>query len=270
MIRSLLGDRGRKAEESPQATVGTSKDLTTAGAESGAGVAERTPASLSPVVPDESLAEARLIRRDLLVPLRRAPRLRMLVLTYVVALEQAASLLKVLSELQRAGPKPRRAFWEDLQTEFGGMGLRPKLLPEAIQEFVGDVDDFDDRYRKVAGAAGAALNPNQSALSHKEALDHVDKMRWLALDLASKCKTDAETLMDELNAAVTVIFDTEARAEGPDDVDRSSGRPASDLKLPDAAREYEAPRGREKHVSGTGEGPDVHGHLLTSRREQHE
>jgi hypothetical protein len=262
VIRGLLGERW-KTDESPQATFEASKDLTTAGGESRAGVAERTPTSLSPSAPGDDLAEARLIRRDLLAPLRRAPRLRMLVLTYVVVLDQAASLLKVLSELQRAGPKPRKAFWEDLQTEFGGMGLRPKLPPEAIQEFAEIVDDFDARYRKVAGAAGAALNPNQSAVSHAEALENVTAMRWLALDVATKCKTDAETLMDELNAAVTVIFDTEGRGEDADGSDRPSRLGLANPRPPASASEAEGRLSPGKYVQSDVQTPDVEGHSLT-------
>lgn len=187
----------------------------------------------------------------------------MLVLTYVVVLDQAASLLKVLADLQRAGPNPRRAFWEDLQTDFGGMGLRPKLPPEAIQEFAAVVDDFDARYRKVAGAAGAALNPNQSAVAHAEALENVTAMRWLALDVATKCKTDAETLMDELNAAVTVIFDTERKGEGTDEVGRATRRGFGDARVPGAPPEAEERLSHGKYVASGVQTPDFEGHSLT-------
>ena len=223
MIRSLR-DKWRD-DESPNAADERVQDLTTGADDSQQAVAERTPTSLSPVHDEPA------VRRDLLAPFRRAPRLRMLVLTYVAAVDQAAELLKVLEALQRAGAKPTRKFWQELQGDFGGMGLRPKLPPEASREFR-IVDEFDDRYRRVAIAAGAALNPNQSAASALEALEHVTVMRFLALDLATTCKGDAETLMDELNAAVSAIFGAERRTDGVDEADKTIARPALDPNSP--------------------------------------
>jgi hypothetical protein len=216
------------------------------------------------------------VPQHLLVQLRNYPRLRNLVLAYYLVQERREWLGRVRTNLQRAGVEPDTNFWEGLQEEFGGMGLRPefpnRLLAgdDAVQEFAALVADFDAGYTRVAAAAEAALNPNQSARSAREALEQVIAMRGAALKLITKCRELAQALLDDLYETVNMIFAGEGKPAGFDEKDKAIGRPASDLKPPDAAREYEAPRGREKQVSGTGEGPDVHGHLLTSRREQHE
>jgi hypothetical protein len=274
MIRSLW-DKGGK-EESPQATAERPQDLTTATEEPHAAYGERTTTSVSPVAPDETLAEARLVPHHLLLQLRNYPRLRNLVLAYLLVQERFEWLAGVRTDLQRAGAEPDTDFWERLQRQFGGMGLRPefpsRLLAgdDAVQEFADLVQDFDDRYTKVAAAAEAALNPNQSARSAREALEHVSAMRGAALKLIMNCRELAQTLLDDLYETVNMIFAGEGKPAGFDEKEKAIGRPASDLKLPGAARGYEAPSGRQKQVSGTGEGPDVHGHLLSSRREQHE
>jgi hypothetical protein len=273
VIRSLLGDRWKEEERSPQATVETSKELTTTAVEPDTGMASRT-AEKSPVAADETMAEARLVPQHLLVELRNYPRLRSLVLAFLLVQERFEWLAGVRTDLQRAGAEPDTDFWERLQRQFGGMGLRPefpnRLLAgdDAVQEFTDLVDDFDDRYTKVAAAAEAALNPNQSARSAQEALEHVSAMRAGALKLITKCREQAQTLLDDLYETVNMIFAGEARPAASDDRDKAIGRATGDLKLPGASREDdEDMRGGQKHLSGA---PDVSGHLLTRRREPHE
>jgi hypothetical protein len=160
-------------------------------------------------------------------------------------------------------------FWEGLQGEFGGMGLRPefpnRLLSgeDAVQEFADLVAEFDDRYTKVATAAEAALNPNQSARSAREALEHVSAMRTAALKLITKGRELAQTLLDDLYETVNMIFAGEGKPASSDDRDKAIGRPAGDLKLPEVSPEHDDLRGREKQMSGTGEGPDVVSQLLS-------
>jgi len=262
MIRSLLGDK-RKEVESPQATAERAQDLTTAAREPQVAYGERTAASMSPVAVDETMAEARLVPHHLLLQLRSYPRLRNLVLAFLLVQERFEWLGRVRSSLQRAGAEPDTDFWEGLQGEFGGMGMRPefpsRLLvgDDAVQEFADLVEEFDNRYGSVAAAAEAALNPNQSARSAREALEHVSAMRAGALKLTTKCQELARTLLEDLYETVNMIFAGEAKPAAFEQKDKAIGRPGGDLKLPGAPREVEDVRGSQRHVSRTGEGPDV-------------
>jgi cell division septum initiation protein DivIVA len=263
----------RKAREAAQATAESGKELTTAADEPDTGLASRI-AGKSPAAADETLAEARLVPHHLLVQLRNYPRLRNLVLAFLLVQERFEWLGRVRSSLQRAGAEPDTDFWEGLQGEFGGMGLRPefpnRLLAgdDASQEFTDLVQEFDERYGNVATAAEAALNPNQSARSAQEALEHVSAMRSAALKLITKCREQAQTLLDDLYETVNMIFAGEPRPSASDDRDKAIGHAAGDFKLPDTARDDDDDfRARLKHVSSTA---DVQGHLLTRRREPHE
>ena len=271
MIRSLLGDK-RKEQESPQATAERAQDLTTAGRESEAAYGERTTMSVSPVAADETIAEARLVPHHLLVQLRTYPRLRNLVLAYLLVQERFDWLGRVRSGLQRAGAEPDTDFWEGLQGEFSGMGLRPefpnRLLDgaDAVQEFAELVDAFDARYGKVAAAAEAALNPNQSARSAREALEHVSAMRGAALKLTTKCQELARTLLEDLYETVNMIFAGEGRPAGSEDRDKAGGSPGVDSSVSGTGRDEDRRR-REKHLLSAAPASDVRGHQLSRAKE---
>ncbi|HEV8251316.1 MAG TPA: hypothetical protein VGQ15_15205 [Gaiellaceae bacterium] len=265
MIRSLF-DKGRE-ETSQDAVAQRGQDLATAAAESERGIGERTQTSLSPTASAQAAAEARLVSHELLVRLRSYLRLRALVIAYLRVQARRDWLALRLTNLQKAGGEPDDDFWENLQGEFSGMGLRSefpsRLLvgEDAVELFVGLVDEFDERYASVAAAAEAALNRDQSAQPMKEARQHVSRMLRIGRTVAQKCQEEAYTLLDELYETVTEIFAGEGK-QGTEDRDKDIGRPVTDLKPPAGSREEELYE-RQKQVSGTGTGPEVTGHLFS-------
>lgn len=267
MIPSLFGKR--KDDDSPDAVAQRGQDLAMAGADSQWGVGERTQASLSPTASGVAAAEARLVPHDLIVRLRSYVRLRALVIAYLRVQARREWLGRRLTNLQKAGAEPDADFWEGFQGEFSGMGLRPdfpsRLLAgeDRIDLFVELVAEFDKRYADVVAAAEAALNPNQSAQSAREALQHVSRMLKIGRAVAEKCQEEAYTLLDELYETVTEIFAGDERGAPAEERDKDSGRPVADLNPSGPARDAGELHGREKHVSGTGAGPDVTGHQLS-------
>jgi hypothetical protein len=236
--------------------------------------ASRQYASLgvSPDAPGEATAEARLVPHHLLIQLRSYPRMRNLVLAFLVVQERYDWAARMRSRLQRAGPEPEPDFWENLQGDFGGMGLRSdfptRLLngEDAIPEFAQLVDDFDDRYTKVATAAEAALNPSQSAQSFTEALEQVSAMRVGAIQLARRCKELARSLLEDLDETVNMIFAGEARPSGFEDRDKASGSPEVESTAFGPTGRDDERRG-DKHLLGAGGAADVRGHLLIRPKE---
>ena len=262
MIRSLW-DKERREDESPQAVAEGVKDLATS-RESDAGLGQRTTMSLSPTAATATSAEARLVSQELLVRLRSYMRLRALVIGYLRVQAKRDWLARQRTSLQRAGTEPDADFRDDLQGEFGGMGLRAefpnRLLAgeDAVAQFVELVTEFDERYANVAAAAEAALNPNQSAQSAKEALQHVSAMLKIGRTIAEKCQEDAYTLLDELYETVTEIFAGEGRVAATEGREKAIGEVGGDAMPPLTSREGAA--GLQKMPAL---GADVSSHLLS-------
>jgi hypothetical protein len=263
----IVWKRGQLATEDRR---GPSK---TAVADPSAGVAERTAMDVGLDAATEARAEGRLVPHHLLTELRTYPRLRNLVLAYLLVEERYDWLVRMRGDLQRAGPKPDEIFWERLQDEFSGLGLRQefpaRLLggEDAIEEFAELVDDFDHGYASVSEAAEAALNPSQSAQSFEEASNQVKVMRSRLIKLAKRCEELARELLDDLYEAVNMIFAGEGRAVASDDREKTSGRPPADL-APVGAGQYDENRGSGPAKASADDpgAPDVEGHFWTKSK----
>jgi hypothetical protein len=261
----------RGEHESDDASDQRPQDLAVGGSEPAQGIGGRTLVDVSPTSPDAGEAEARLIPQDLLARLRSYLKLRATVMTYLKVQPRRDWLALRLTRLQKAGAKPNVDFWEELQAEFSGMGLRSEVsiyvrLLEG--EFFVDVDkfvnEFDALHAKVAAAAEAALNPNQSAKSAETALQDVSEMLRIGRKLAEKCQEEAYALLEDLNTTVTEIFAGEERSAPVEDRGKDIGR-VGDLKPAGSTRAADDSGGRQKQLSGTGAGPDVSGQIWRSK-----
>jgi hypothetical protein len=180
----------------------------------------------------------RPIPQHLLDQLRTYPRLRDLVVGYLVVQERIAKYEQIMSDLDAAGDSPNRQFFASLHRQLSNdEGLRsdfPRALLED-EQFNRSVVVFDDEHRKSQTAARAGRNPHQSAQSAAEtAYAAVSAVHEAAQDLAQDCKAEARNLLEELHATVHKIFADEGNAPaGP----RAPAAPqrSSDSSRPEAS-----------------------------------
>lgn len=232
---------------------------------------ERSSASAESRLPDDTTTTAgpSPVPRHLLAGLRDYPRLRDLVVGYLLLQERMRWAEGIRSDLDVAGESPDREFWVRLDPKLGAEGLRADFPNSLLgdQMFEPLVSTFDREHGKAKAAAAAGRNPHQSAQSAEEAYNAVHSILVAAEALAVNCKAEARRLLEVLYKTVMDILADEEEPPTPvGATERSTGA------SPRTPTEMQVPTRRgtdEKHLQGAGSVPDVVTHLL-SKGEPHE
>lgn len=171
-------------------------------------VGERTPSELA-----TTTLGPLPVPRHLVEQLRHYPRLRDLVLGYLLVQERAARYADIMTDLDQAGQTPDRPFWARLSGKLEGLraDFPNNLLGD--QEFARHVTTFDSERDNAYTAAMAGRSPHQSAQSADAAYRSVTEILRAAEELAALCKGEARNLLNELYDAVSKIFADEE--DGP-------------------------------------------------------
>lgn len=224
-------------------------------------VAERSSSDVAP-----TSAGPFPVPRHLLDKLRNYPRLRDVVVGYLLVQDRIAKYEGIIDDLNEAGDCPKKEFWDRLHKKLGGEGLRADFPNSLLQdpEFERSVRKFDTEHGSARDAAAAGRNRFQSAQSAGVAYTAVSAILEAAEELAMCCKAEARSLLDELHDTVNKIFADEEQLPIPAGAtERSTGA--------SPARALDTPTRRdtgEKQLQGAVPVPDVETHLL-SKGEPH-
>ena len=205
------------------------------------------------------------VPRHLVVQLKRYPRLRDLVLGYLLVQERVARYEDIMADLEAAGEKPDRSFWARLSGRLDVLGADFPTESLDDQEFERLVAKFDTERGNLYTAAMAGRNPHQSSESAEVAYRSVGEILLAAEELSVLCKGEARRLLLELSEAVNKIF-----ADEEEGAMRESARESERFtdSSPDEEQDLLAPSVRgmsNKQLEGSMAGPDVQAQLLTKR-----
>src|SRR5262249_58229295 len=154
----------------------------------------------------EAASPRRPVPQHLLDQLRTYPRLRDLVVGYLVVQERINRYDGFRGDLEVAGPAADKQFWVRLHDNLSAdEGLRSDFPGRLLDEpaFEENVARFDVEHRHCRDAARSARNPFQSADSARDAYDAIDAILEAAQALAADCKLQVRNLLDDLNATVS-------------------------------------------------------------------
>jgi hypothetical protein len=231
----------------------------TQGERSSARVAERTPTEVAPTT-----AGPFPVPRHLLDRLRNYPRLRDVVVGYLLVQDRVARYEEIVTDFDSAGDSPSKEFWNSLRKKLGSESLRADFPSSLLgdPEFERYVLEFDTEHGRARDAAAAGRNPFQSAQSAEVAYTAVSAMLEAAENLGTCCKAEARSLLEELHETVSKIFaDEELLAAPVGTTERSTG--ASPAREPDSLAPTTERGVDEKEPTVSVSVPDVETHLLS-------
>ena len=221
---------------------------------------------LTPSQPSQKSRGPLAVPRHLVVQLKQYPRLRDLVLGYLIVQERIARYKDIMTDLDNAAESPDRQFWARLSEKLDALG--GDFLTESLDDpqFERLVATFDS---ERANLRAAAMVGRRSAQSTEAAYPSVTAILEAAEELAVLCKGEARSLLGKLSEAVNKIFaDEEEEEEEPREsagetvrVTGSSGKEERDQLAP-------TERGglSKKALGGSVAVADVQGHVLAKRR----